>query len=197
METNEETEGRASGTVVLGAAAPEGFALAPGFLSGPEELSLKAAIETHEENRWRPMVMRGQPSKRLVVCYGYEYGERTRGLTPTLAIPEYLRDVCGRCADAVGLKRNDLPQAIVTTYPPGAGIRGHVDAPVFGDPVIGLSLGGPAWMVFRRKGERFRIRVEPGSLYVMAGESRWFWAHEVRPVRAARISVTLRRVRSC
>lgn len=45
------------------------------------------------------------------------------------------------------------PQAIVNLYRPGEGISAHLDLARFEDGVVGVSLGGPAVMHFRRQGQ--------------------------------------------
>jgi len=55
-----------------------------------------------------------------------------------------------RAARFAGLQPDDLAQALLIRYDPGAGIGWHKDRSVF-DHVVGISLGAPAVMRFRRR----------------------------------------------
>jgi alkylated DNA repair dioxygenase AlkB len=71
-----------------------------------------------------------------------------------------------------------------------------------GDVVCGLSLLSPCVMTFASDDESFRLLLRPGSVYIMAGESRFRFTHAIahaeqmfggQPVvRGRRISVMLR-----
>lgn len=98
---------------------------------------------------------------------------------------------------------SEFNQVIVNDYQPGQGISKHTDIKAYG-PVIGCyTFGSGATMTFRRNDEVFHQYVEPDSLYVMSGESRSNWTHEMpsrksdkidgRVVkRGRRVSVTFR-----
>jgi alkylated DNA repair dioxygenase AlkB len=62
--------------------------------------------------------------------------------------------------------------------------------------VIGISFGAPCTMRFRRphgrSWERRTVLLEPGSAYIITGESRSEWEHSIPPVEALRYSVTFR-----
>ncbi len=79
----------------------------------------------------------------------------------------------------------------------------HIDAvATVGDVVCGLSLMSTCVMTFASEEETFRVLLRPGSLYVMAGESRHRFTHAIAHkdqtfggtpvIRARRISVMLR-----
>jgi alkylated DNA repair dioxygenase AlkB len=71
----------------------------------------------------------------------------------------------------------------------------HVDRPMFGD-VVGVSLLAPARLRFRRRRgigwDRFTLRPEPRSAYILGGEARHDWEHSVAPVETMRYSITFR-----
>jgi alkylated DNA repair dioxygenase AlkB len=118
-------------------------------------------------------------------------------------------------------------QAILNCYHPGQGISAHVDLPErYADGIVGLSLLSSTVMEFRRAkadppGTRptaaaaaaaaYAVRLRPGDVYVLSGEARWDWTHEIpyrdedlvedengrtmRVRRGLRLSVTLRRMK--
>ena len=88
---------------------------------------------------------------------------------------------------------------MVARYPPGAAIGWHRDAPMFGSPVIGISLGAACVMRFRRgkvrAWETFNQTLEPRSLYVLSGPARVTWQHSIPRTPELRYSITLRTLR--
>lgn len=114
-------------------------------------------------------------------------------------------------------------QAILNCYHPGQGILAHVDLPErYADGIVGLSLLSSTVMEFRKakadpSGTRtmeataYAVRLRPGDVYVLSGEARWDWTHEIpyrdedlvedengrtmRVRRGLRFSVTLRRMK--
>jgi alkylated DNA repair dioxygenase AlkB len=80
-------------------------------------------------------------------------------------------------------------------YDPGAGIGWHRDRDVF-DQVVGISLGTPATLRFRRRRpggfDRESLDVAPRSAYLLAGEARWDWEHRITPGDELRFSITFR-----
>jgi alkylated DNA repair dioxygenase AlkB len=98
-------------------------------------------------------------------------------------------------ARLTGLPVDDLVQALLIRYDPGAGIGWHRDRPVFGH-IVGVSLGAPATMRFRRRQpdgfDRIAVDLPPRSIYHMTGEVRHAWEHSIAPMDEARWSVTFR-----
>ncbi len=94
-----------------------------------------------------------------------------------------------------GLAPDDLVQALLTRYDPGAGIGWHRDRPVF-EHVVGISLGAPATMRFRRRRpdgfDRAKVLLPPRSIYHLAGEVRHDWEHSIAEMGVTRWSVTFR-----
>lgn len=86
----------------------------------------------------------------------------------------------------------------------------------FQDGVCGVSLGAPATMVFRQlradvrllqgkecsfqdsdfSGRTFEVTLRPGDLYVLTGDSRYRWTHEIagESVQGERFNITFRRL---
>ncbi len=177
-------------------APPEGFAYQDGFLDAPDELQLLAAIRGLS---FAPFVFRGVMARRRVVHFGFGYDFDAGGLVPGPPIPAWLLKVRERAAPAAERPAERFEEALVTEYAPGATIGWHRDAPAFGSTVIGISLGAPCRMRFRRRhGDAWQTweRVlEPRSAYVLAGAARTSWQHSIPPTRELRYSITYRTIR--
>jgi DNA oxidative demethylase len=65
-------------------------------------------------------------------------------------VPDWLLPLRERAAGFASLTADQLVQALVTRYEPSIGIGWHRDRPGF-EHVIGISLGAPAEMRFRRR----------------------------------------------
>jgi alkylated DNA repair dioxygenase AlkB len=173
---------------------PDGFLHRPGFLAPEEEATLRARLRTLDYGEVR---MRGQVARRRVASFGHAYGYVARALRPGPPLPPFLARLRDEAAPLAGLPPDALAMAAVNRYPPGAGIGWHRDAPVFG-VVVGVSLGGPARLQLRDggpPGARLEIELAPGDAYVLSGDARWSWQHQVPPVREERFAVTFRTVR--
>ena len=140
--------------------------------------------------------MRGQTARRTARHFGYSYEYESGRAAPGEPLPEWLAELRARAAHepGVGVEPEELVEALVQRYPAGASIGWHRDAPAFGS-VVGISLGSPCRMRFRRKDERFDLTLAPRSLYVLAGASRWSWQHSIPPAAELRYSITFRTLR--
>jgi alkylated DNA repair dioxygenase AlkB len=163
----------------------------------PSGLLYRADLITPEEEtrllEWiagldfQDVVMRGQTARRRVHHLGYRYGYESWRLVPGDPLPPWLLPLRDRCAELAGIEAGRLAQALVTRYPPGAGIGWHRDAPAFGSRVIGVSLGAACRMRFqRRAGETrhlYELTLEPRSGYVLSGPARTAWQHSIPATR--------------
>jgi hypothetical protein len=100
----------------------------------------------------------------------------------------------------------DLPfeptSATVWDYPVGSGCEEHIDnAEVYSDMIAVLSLGSAAQMDFRLKDRHKDVLLEPCSLLLLEGPSRYKWSHGIKArkkdkkygvVRFRRVSIVLR-----
>lgn len=174
---------------------PAGLVYVPDFLSLSEEaalLPLLAALPLGEVR------MHGVVARRRVAHFGFDYAYGARAVAPGPPIPDFLLPLRERAAALASVAPEALGEALVTLYPPGAGIGWHRDAPAFGR-VVGVSLGAPARLRLRRGGpggEQRELLLRPGSAYLLSGAARWTWQHTLPPVKAERWSVTLRTMRS-
>jgi alkylated DNA repair dioxygenase AlkB len=175
---------------------PEGFSWREELLTLEGEA---AVLETVRTLPFETVVMHGTEARRRVAHFGGRYGYDRRTLTAGDPMPPWLLLLRTRVAEWTREPADAFSEALVTEYPPGAGIGWHRDAPAF-DVVAGISLG---------TGCRFRLRtgrtgawtvrevhLPPRSAYVMRGEARSQWQHSIPPVGALRYSITFRTLRS-
>jgi alkylated DNA repair dioxygenase AlkB len=171
---------------------PEGLTYVPGFLAEAEERDLLAVLATFELH---PYVLHDAPSRRLVRSFGLTRVAGAYDLGPAAPIPAELEWLRERCARLMGREPEELTQLFVSSYPPGAGIGWHRDAPQFGD-VSGISLLTACRMRFRRgrtrAWETTELPLEPRSAYVLSGPARTQWQHHIPPVAEERWSMTFR-----
>jgi alkylated DNA repair dioxygenase AlkB len=175
---------------------PEGLLYRADFIDAAEERALLAHIETLTFQEVR---MHGVVARRTVIHYGYDYDYSGWKIVPTDPIPEFLQPLVARCAEAADVAVESLAQLMIARYPPAAAIGWHRDAPMFGTPVIGVSLAAPCVMRFRRgkvrDWETYAQLLEPRSLYILGGAARSQWQHAIPKTPELRYSITLRTVR--
>ena len=169
----------------------------------------QAIIAELDKQEWKPVTQSAQ--SRKVQHYGFSY-DYASGKVATVCedIPPCLiglrRMLADFCIDT-GLAgaQYEPNQCIVNDYQPGQGISKHIDAAGYG-PVIGcFTLGSGAVMTFRHQDRIEDWYVQPDSLYVMTGDARSQWTHEMASrksdkvngemvKRGRRVSVTFRSV---
>jgi alkylated DNA repair dioxygenase AlkB len=169
-----------------------GLSQAGGFVAQDEERMLIAAIDAAALSPFR---YHGWLGKRLTASYGWSYDFDDSSFAPAEAIPDWLLPVREKAARFAGLPPGELVQALLIRYDPGAGIGWHRDRPVFGH-VLGISLGAPATMRFRRRQrggfDRASAVLAPRSIYHLTGEARHQWEHSIAAMAATRWSITFR-----
>ena len=159
--------------------------------------SLLASVD---EGAWRDF------GARRMQIYGYSYDLRKGGAYPVEDLPAWAQAIAARLLRD-GLMRDIADQLIVNDYTPGHGIPPHVDAPLFTDTILSISLGSSCIMEFTTDaGGREEQFLEPMSALVIAGEARTVWKHAIPPrthdvwagrewPRARRVSLTFRKMR--
>ena len=184
----------------MSAAQPDLFVppLLPGLLQVEnvlkpvEEQRLIGLIETVELS---PFQFHGWLGKRLTASFGWRYDFDDASIQPAAPIPDWLLPLRERSAPIAGLRPDQFVQSLLVRYDPGAGIGWHRDRPVF-EHVIGISLGAPATMRFRRRRaggfDRASVPLAPRSLYHLTGDARWRWEHSIAPMEVTRWSITFR-----
>ena len=175
--------------------APSGLVWEPELIDEAEERRLLAGFG---ELDFRPVVIRGQTSKRTAAHFGLRYGYENRKLTPGDPLPPLLQPLRERAAALADLEPEALVQALVQRYPVGATIGWHRDSLPF-DRIVGLSLRGTGRLRFRRGSvrdwETWSVEAPPRSAYVLAGEARSEWEHSIPAAKELRYSVTFRNLR--
>lgn len=161
-------------------------------------------IDAHEERMLidridatdlTPFQFQGWTGKRLTSSFGWSYDFEAGRPAAAPPIPDWLRPFRDRAAGFADLDPDDLIQALLIRYDPGAGIGWHRDRPIYGH-VIGISLGEPATMRFRRRRaggfERASVPLDPRAAYLIGGPARHEWEHSIAEMERPRWSITFR-----
>jgi alkylated DNA repair dioxygenase AlkB len=179
----------------------DGLFYVPAYLDAERQDKVLATIDALP---WRDDL------RRRVQHYGYRYDYARKAVDPD----QYLGPLPSWAAELGGMLHADghapraLNQVIVNEYLPGQGIAPHVDCvPCFADTVLSVSLGSTCVMTLSHTGEPRKVDVllEPGSLLVLSGESRYGWRHGIASrkndrwdgrtlPRGRRVSLTFRTV---
>lgn len=180
----------------------KGLKLFHDFISFDEE---KELIKHIDNNNWLSDL------KRRVQHYGYKYDYRARRIDKSFyigSIPIWMNILIERMMQQ-GIIDFIPDQAIINEYVKDQGIAAHIDCePCFGDTIISVSLNGTCVMNFDREPNsksKIDFFLEPRTLLVMKGESRFNWYHGIpnrksdyfngtKHKRGRRISITFRKV---
>jgi len=169
-----------------------GLRYAEGLIGEAEE---RALIERLSAQDLAPFRFHGWLGNRKTESFGWRYDFDDASFAPTASIPDWLQPVREKASAFAGLARGDFVQVLLARYDPGAGIGWHRDRDVF-EKVVGLSLGAPATLRFRRRaGSGFRragLELAPRSAYLLSGEARHDWEHSIAPGHELRFSITFR-----
>jgi alkylated DNA repair dioxygenase AlkB len=169
-----------------------GLEYRPEFITAAEERDLIGHLSIAELS---PFKFQGWTGKRLTRTFGWRYDFDDRSFAPSEPMPDWLLPIRAKAAAFANLAPDDFVHALLVRYDPGAGIGWHRDRPVF-EAVVGVSLGSPAVLRFRRRREsgfdRANIQVEPRSAYLLAGPARHEWEHSIAPGEMLRLSITFR-----
>jgi alkylated DNA repair dioxygenase AlkB len=145
----------------------------------------------------KPFDFHGFEGKRRVISYGWKYDFGTQQVRRTEDLPPFLLPVRSIAAAFAGMAPDQLQQALVTEYAPGAPIGWHRDKNVFGR-IVGISLLSACTFRLRHRAgdrwERVSLVAEPGSAYVLSGPARSEWEHSIPPVDQLRYSITFREI---
>lgn len=132
--------------------------------------------------------------------YNYRHGSREISVNP---IPDAITTLTNDFLCATGLT---VPynSCIVNRYTGNQGISAHRDSTIFGPCIMCFVIGSGAELEFAHpEGIKFTTYLKGGDVYLMSGESRYVWTHEIRKrtsdvvdgeriPRGTRYSVTLR-----
>jgi alkylated DNA repair dioxygenase AlkB len=169
-----------------------GLLQAEAIVTPGEEQMLITSINAAELSPFR---FHGWQGKRLTASYGWRYDFGDASFAPAEAIPDWLLPFRAKAARFACLRPDEFVQALLIRYDPGAGIGWHRDRPVF-EHVVGISLGAPATMRFRRRRrgdfDRASVLLAPRSIYHLTGEARHQWEHSIAAMEVTRWSITFR-----
>ncbi len=171
-----------------------GLAARDDLLTKMEEAELIANINGSNLTPFRFQQWTG---KRLTHSYGWNYDFEHLRFAPAEPMPDWLLEVRSRAAAFSGLAADELAQALLIRYDPGAGIGWHKDRPVF-EHVVGISLGNDAVLRLRRRTtagfDRAKVSLPLRSIYHLSGEVRHAWEHSIAPIEVPRWSITFRSI---
>lgn len=118
---------------------------------------------------------------RRVIHYGYSYNYKKKNdvqkITEFPPIINNLRNLIS----LHGISEEQFNQCIINEYKPGQGISSHTDSFIFGHTICCFSLGSTTIMKFTKGDEVRELFVKPRSLYIMTGDSRYRFKHEMPP----------------
>lgn len=164
--------------------------------------------ELYKKN-WIPLTK--SYNSRKVQHYGFKYGYRSYKIhEKTTPIPDFMNKIKNRLTKICQLKNiidkdYEFNQCIVNNYQGSQGISKHIDVKSYG-PVIGCyTAGSGGVMRFRLGNEVVDVYTKPNSLYIMSGDARYKWTHEMpygsydminneKVNRGRRVSITFRNV---
>jgi len=162
------------------------------LIDATEEASLVKWIDAQDLT---PFKFQQWTGKRLTHSFGWKYDFQSGEVSRAEPMPPWLLEIRDRMAAFASLDAEALIQALLIRYDVGAGIGWHRDRPIY-EHVLGLSLGTPATMRFRRRdGERWRrasLPLEPRAAYHLSGEARHDWEHSIAEMESPRRSITFR-----
>jgi alkylated DNA repair dioxygenase AlkB len=162
------------------------------FITAAEEAELLERLGSLD---LAPFRFHGWLGNRKTQSFGWRYDFDDASFRPADPLPGWLLPLRERAAAFAGVAPDEFVHVLLARYDPGAGIGWHRDRPVF-DKVVGVSLGSPAKLRFRRRTpsgfQRASLEVEPRSAYLLTGEVRHDWEHSIAPGQELRFSITFR-----
>ena len=181
---------------------PNGFRYQGSFITPAEE---EALITEIAEIEFSTFEMRGVVARRRVAFFGHAYdANRVSPPLPAFLIPLRQKIACWASVEAEA-----FAMSLINEYPPGAPIGWHRDAPQYG--IVGgvsllsscrmrlrpyISPGALTQAAGKRRTATHEILLEQRSVYLMTGESRNAFEHQIPPVTALRYSITFRTLRA-
>jgi alkylated DNA repair protein (DNA oxidative demethylase) len=173
----------------------DGFLYRDDIIDTAEEAAL---IEHFDALPFAPFDLRGFKGHRETVAFGSRFDFTQARVRDAAPIPDWLAGLKASAANFAGLPDEDLHQALVTRYAPGAGIGWRRDRPEYGK-VVGVSLSSACVLRLRRleagRWLRRAADLAPRSAYLLDGPVRDDWRHSIVPAERLRYSVTVRTLR--
>jgi len=156
-------------------------------------------ITNLDECTWKPLTT--SVNSRKVQHYGFLYDYKTYRIDiPGPELPLFLiniRDILTDVCKQLGLIDDTyvFNQCIVNNYTLGQSISSHVDVKRYGKVIGCYTIGSEAIMRFMKSDKKIELNTAPNSLYIMSGDIRYNWTHEMLKLKSGRrISITFRNV---
>ena len=173
----------------------DGLIIIKNYISEKTEKDLLLNIE---KNNWDYTLKRG--TQHYIKTYNY----KSKHITNATPEPDFIKNnITNKLINDYLLPSSGPEQIIINKYEPGEGISPHIDAEIFGEPIITLSLKSSTTFIFQKNDEIITFYLKPRTLVIMTGESRYLWKHSINPrktdiingksiKRNTRISITYR-----
>lgn len=165
---------------------PKGLTVISDFITPYVE---KQLLDKINNKKWNTKL------SRRTQHYGYEYNYKKRNTcNETTKIPKWCHSLNNKMIKE-GITETKFNQVIINEYKKGQGISKHIDASIFGETIVSLSLGTERDMIFTRYDETCVISLKPRTLVVLTGDARYKWKHEIARASASdvpRVSITFR-----
>lgn len=155
-------------------------------------------ISELDKLEWTPLT--NSANSRVVQHYGYKYDYVSRKIDQKCEpLPIFLKglkvlltDICRE----LGLIDRDYKfnQCIVNNYYEGQRISPHIDVKSYGGVIGCFTFGAGAVILFSNDSTDVDVRVEPNSLYIISGDSRYKWKHSMPVKKGRTVSITFRNV---
>lgn len=170
---------------------PPGLKLAKEIVTPDEEAQL---IDLIERSGLEPFAL-DPTNPRSTRTFGWLYHNADDSISWGEPLPEGFHAVRNRAAALAGITPESLIECMLIRYEPGSIIQPHLDKPAW-NHVIGISLGVPTTMMFRKPVDGDYVHAEaylpPRSMYLLIGEARHAYQHSLPPVEEVRWSITFR-----
>ena len=153
-----------------------------------EELlsKMKTYLDSEEFKKISFHVNRSNPDSRVVAHFGFKYGYLSGDIKEkAVEFPEVIVElqklIWEMCQKGELSEDCKFNQCIINRYLPGQGIGKHTDRMEYGDEIACFTIGGGAEMEFTRKDhDTYKVYTEDASMYLMTGDSRYLWKHQMR-----------------
>ena len=109
---------------LFGALGLPGLRQGEDIVTASEERTLIASID---RTALSPFRFHGWEGKRLTISFGWRYDFDTGSFDPTDPIPDWLWPLREKAARFAGVRPDELVQALLIRYDPGASIGWHRD----------------------------------------------------------------------
>jgi alkylated DNA repair dioxygenase AlkB len=175
---------------------PSGLSYFGGVLSNDDYNECLNWLENSTD--WFPVG--NSTNSRVVMHFGYTYDYKS-GKSNKIAPP--FNEIIIKLSEIASKKVNSkFNQCIINRYLPTQGISAHIDSLNYGPYIACFTIGSGAELEFTHENEIYKLYTEPNSLYIMSGESRYSWKHQMRGrksdpnhgERKVRYSITFRSV---